>query len=71
MLSKPDQSSVESIADLFQKSKKPLLLVGHGALIAKADAEVKQLAEKLQAPVTTTLLGKGAFPETHELSLEW
>ncbi|MCR6638626.1 MAG: biosynthetic-type acetolactate synthase large subunit [Sporocytophaga sp.] len=69
VLSKPDQSSVESIADLFQKSKKPLLLVGHGALIAKADAEVKQLAEKLQAPVTTTLLGKGAFPETHELSL--
>ncbi|MBO9699226.1 MAG: biosynthetic-type acetolactate synthase large subunit [Sporocytophaga sp.] len=67
--SKPDQNSVEAIADLFLKSKKPLLLVGHGALIAKADAEVRQLAEKLNAPVTTTLLGKGAFPETHELSL--
>lgn len=49
--------------------KKPLLLVGHGALIAGAHEEVKELAEKMQAPVTTTLLGKGAFPETHELSV--
>jgi acetolactate synthase-1/2/3 large subunit len=34
-----------------------------------ASKEVLELAEKLQAPVTTTLLGKGAFPETHELSV--
>ena len=57
------------MAQYIQASKKPLLLVGQGAVIARASHEVIQLAETLQAPVTTTLLGKGVFPETHPLAL--
>ncbi len=56
-------------AELISSSKKPLLYVGAGAVIAQASRQVIGLAEKLQAPVTTTLLGKGAFPETHPLSV--
>ena len=44
-------------------------MVGHGAIIAKAHKEVLAFAEKLQAPVVTTKLGKGIIPENHELSL--
>lgn len=66
---KPSKSDITKIAALFKKSKKPLLLVGHGTLISRASREVITLAETLQAPVVTTLLGKGAFPENHPLSL--
>jgi acetolactate synthase-1/2/3 large subunit len=65
----PDEESLQSIINLLIKSKKPLILAGHGVILSGAHQELKLLAEKLQAPVTTTLLGKGAFPETHELSL--
>lgn len=57
------------MAELMNKSVKPLLLIGHGAIISRAGKAIVDLAEKLQAPVTNTLLGKGAFPETHALSL--
>ena len=60
---------LEKAAELISSSKKPLLYVGAGAVIAQASRQVIGLAEKLQAPVTTTLLGKGAFPETHTLSV--
>ncbi|MEI7997959.1 MAG: biosynthetic-type acetolactate synthase large subunit [Candidatus Omnitrophota bacterium] len=65
----PRKAEILKMAKFFKGSKKPLLLVGHGAVIAKASDAVKKLAEKLNAPVTNTLLGKGAFPETHPLSL--
>ncbi|MGK0289718.1 MAG: acetolactate synthase-1/2/3 large subunit [bacterium] len=60
---------VIEVAELLAESKKPLLYVGNGAVISGAGKLVKQLAEKLQAPVTNTLLGKGIFPEEHELSV--
>ena len=60
---------LEKATELISSSKKPLLYVGAGAVIAQASRQVIGLAEKLQAPVTTTLLGKGAFPETHPLSV--
>ncbi|MGA0846438.1 MAG: biosynthetic-type acetolactate synthase large subunit [Luteolibacter sp.] len=56
-------------AALIAKSRRPVILAGQGAMIARADEALLQLAETLQAPVTTTLLGKGVFPETHPLSL--
>ncbi|WMJ74726.1 biosynthetic-type acetolactate synthase large subunit [Cytophagaceae bacterium ABcell3] len=65
----PNPDHIQQMAKLLNEAKRPLLLVGHGALIAEASEEVKALAETLQAPVTNTLLGKGAFPETHPLSL--
>ncbi|NLE65112.1 MAG: biosynthetic-type acetolactate synthase large subunit [Elusimicrobia bacterium] len=67
--SKGDVSSIRELARLFKASKKPLLLVGHGAVISGADKAIRKLAEKMRCPVVVTLLGKGAFPETHPLCL--
>jgi len=64
-----DQKKVRAIADAWAKAKKPVILAGHGVLIAGGEKQLKELAEKMDTPVTTTLLGKGAFPETHRLSL--
>jgi len=60
---------IRKMTGMFKGSQKPLLLVGHGAVISRAHKEILALAEKLQAPVINTLLGKGAFPESHPLSL--
>jgi acetolactate synthase I/II/III large subunit len=54
---------------LIQAAKQPLLYVGGGAITANAHAELKELAERFQIPVTTTLMGKGAFDERHALGL--
>ncbi|GBL05096.1 acetolactate synthase 3 large subunit [Glaciecola sp. KUL10] len=48
------------------KAKRPVIYVGGGAIAAEASQYVTQLAEKLHAPVTSTLMGLGAFPSTHE-----
>ena len=63
------KADIKKFAEFFSRSKKPLLLAGHGAVISRAGEQIKALAEKLQAPVITSLLGKGSFPETHPLSL--
>ncbi len=54
---------------LLQDSARPLLYVGGGAVMSGAHAEVQQLAERLQIPVTTTLMGKGSFDENHPLAV--
>ena len=64
-----DRDVIVQVAAALNAAQRPVILAGHGALIAKASDSVRRLAERLQAPVTTTLLGKGAFPETHPLSL--
>ncbi|MCU0640873.1 MAG: biosynthetic-type acetolactate synthase large subunit [Candidatus Margulisbacteria bacterium] len=53
----------------IQAAKKPIIYAGGGVISADASSELKELAEKCNLPVTTTLMGIGAFPETHELSL--
>lgn len=60
---------ITQAVQLIAKSRQPLLYVGGGAISANAHEEVKQLAELFQIPVTTTLMGKGAFNETHPLSV--
>lgn len=60
---------IEQIAAAWRKAKRPVILAGHGVLIAKAHHALQKLAETTDTPVTTTLLGKGAFPETHRLAL--
>jgi len=64
-----DREEVERIAGALRRSKRPVLYVGHGAVISNACSELMKLATTLHAPVVNTLLGKGAFPEDHELSL--
>ena len=63
------ESDLVTVADMLKKAKQPVILAGHGASIAGADKSILRMAEKLQIPVTNTLLGKGVFPEAHELSL--
>jgi len=64
-----DSAAIEKAADSLEKAKRPILLVGHGAVISGAEKSIRYLAEKMQIPVSNTLLGKGCFPETHELNL--
>ena len=62
-------ADIAEAARLLSRARRPILLVGHGAVIAGAEHAVRELAERFRIPVTNTLLGKGCFPETHELSL--
>jgi len=64
-----DSAALARTAELLSKAKRPLLYVGHGAVIAGAGPAVTALAEKLQAPLVNTLLGKGAVDETNPLHL--
>jgi len=62
---------VERIVALIQKSERPLLYCGGGIITANASEELRAFALKTQIPVTTTLMGIGAFPQDHPLSLHW
>jgi acetolactate synthase-1/2/3 large subunit len=66
---KIEPQKVRDAAKLISQARRPVILAGQGAMISRADKELRYLAETLNAPVTTTLLGKGVFPETHPLSL--
>ncbi|HEX9705341.1 MAG TPA: biosynthetic-type acetolactate synthase large subunit [Gemmatimonadales bacterium] len=70
-LQTPDASpgSVEEAARLIAEAQRPLMMVGHGVILAQAYDEVRTLAEKTGMPVITTLLGISAFPEGHPLHL--
>ncbi|GKQ37636.1 thiamine pyrophosphate-binding protein [Streptomyces sp. A012304] len=56
-------------ADLLARAARPAIIAGGGVVRADASRKLRQLAERLQAPVVTTFGGKGAFPWTHPLSL--
>jgi len=60
---------VAAAAKVLVQAKSPVIVAGQGVLYAEASAELAELAELLQAPVTTPLEGKSAFPEHHPLSL--
>lgn len=64
-----DKSAIEKAVELIKLSERPVILAGHGAMIAGADEELVKFAEIVGAPVTSTLLGKGVFRENHPLSL--
>lgn len=59
------QEAVETAVSMIQKSKKPYIFVGGGAVISEASAELAEFAQKVQAPVCDTLMGKGAFDGTN------
>lgn len=60
---------IKKAAKLINESKRPVILAGRGVIISGAYEELKELAEKAQIPVITTLLGISCFPEDHILSL--
>jgi acetolactate synthase-1/2/3 large subunit len=57
-------------AELINNAKRPVIYAGGGIILSSAYQELFELATKAQIPVTTTLLGMGGFPQTHELSLD-
>ena len=65
----PDAEAVEAALALIRQARRPLLYVGGGAISSGAHGAVKQLAERFRLPVTTTLMGKGAFDEKHPQSV--
>jgi len=57
-------------AELINNAKRPVIYAGGGVILSGAYQELFELAVKARIPVTTTLLGMGGFPQTHELSLD-
>lgn len=61
--------ALDQAIELIRASKRPVILAGHGIVQSGAEEQVRTLAERLQIPVASTLLGLGGFPATHPLSL--
>ncbi|WP_235508846.1 acetolactate synthase large subunit [Aeromicrobium sp. Root236] len=66
---RPHGKQVREAARLIAAAERPVLYVGGGVIKADASAELKVLAEMTQIPVVTTLMARGAFPDSHELHL--
>ncbi len=64
-----DVRQIKAAAQLINEARRPVIMAGHGILISRAFDELRELAEKTQIPVITTLLGISGFPEDHILSL--
>ena len=66
---KTNRIQIRQTLNLIKQATQPLLYIGGGALTANAEKELKEFAELFQIPITTTLMGKGCFSETHDLAL--
>ena len=64
--SEEEESNIDEAVSLLEKAKKPVLYAGGGIIQGNASEELKKLAKIMNAPVTNTLMGLGAFPATHE-----
>ena len=67
---KGNRRQIQRAAEAINASERPLLYVGGGVIIAGASEELRRLAQEANIPVTTTLMGLGAFPEDHALALK-
>jgi acetolactate synthase-1/2/3 large subunit len=65
----PNQNAINDAAALIASSKKPVLYVGGGVIKANGSRELLALAELIGAPVVTTLMARGAFPDSHPLHM--
>ena len=65
-----DPAQIAKAAALIKEAKRPILYAGGGVVLANASEELRQLTLKTQIPITVTLMGLGAFPETHPLAME-
>lgn len=65
----PDAARIQQALELIRQARRPLLYVGGGAISSGAHDQIRQLAERFRLPVTTTLMGKGAFDEKHSLAV--
>ena len=65
-----DPAQIAKAAALIKEAERPMLYAGGGVVLADASEELRQLALNTQIPITVTLMGLGAFPETHPLAME-
>ena len=63
-----DEAQIDAAAALINQAERPVILAGHGVVLSRSFDELRELAEKAQIPVVTTLLGISSFPEDHVLS---
>lgn len=68
-VTKPHGKQVREAARLIAESSRPVLYVGGGVIKSEASAELLELAELTGIPVVTTLMARGAFPDSHELNM--
>jgi acetolactate synthase-1/2/3 large subunit len=68
---KASDIALNEIIGLIEKAERPVLYIGGGIITGNACEELRAFAEATQIPVTSTIMGCGAFPETHPLSLRW
>jgi acetolactate synthase-1/2/3 large subunit len=68
-LTAADPRAIARAARLINEAERPLIVAGQGVSIARAEAELRQLAERANIPVASSLLGIGTLPETHPLSI--
>jgi acetolactate synthase-1/2/3 large subunit len=66
-----EQAAVERVAEVFAGADRPIILAGGGVVKGEACEELREFATEFGIPVVTTMPAIGAFPEDHELSLEW
>ncbi|MEY8319156.1 biosynthetic-type acetolactate synthase large subunit [Oscillospiraceae bacterium 50-58] len=64
----PNIGDINTLVDMIAQSEKPMLICGGGVVRGRADAEFKEFAEKLDAPVAITVMGGGGFPGGHPLT---
>ena len=67
--SPPDPQLIQRAAEMISEAERPVIIAGHGVVLANAEDALLALAEKADIPVVTTLLGISALPETHPLCL--
>ncbi len=65
----PNMKQLKKIGKLIESSERPMIFAGGGVILSKASRELTEMARKTRIPVTTSLMGLGAFPETDPLSL--
>lgn len=65
----PNPRQLDKAVEMILEARKPVLYVGGGATLSDVDKDLLELAEAIQAPVTTTLMGMSSFPKTHPLSM--
>lgn len=65
------EKELDAVLPMLMAAKRPAIYAGGGIVISGASAELLEFAERLQIPVATTLMGIGAMPESHPLSVRW
>ncbi len=65
------EKELDAVLPMLMAAKRPAIYAGGGIVISEASAELLEFAERLQIPVATTLMGIGAMPESHPLSVRW